>query len=46
MSVKMSLNDKYHLLKNQSKIGKECAKKGYAIIKLPSVKTYKIKELG
>ena len=43
---KMSLKDKYYLLKNQSKIGNECIKNGYAIIRMPSGKLYKIKELG
>ena len=46
MSTKMSLTDKYYLLKNQSKIGNECIKNGYAIIRMPSGKLYKIKELG
>lgn len=46
MSTKMSLKDKYYLLKNQSKIGKECIEKGYAIVRMPSGKLYKIKELG
>ncbi len=46
MSIKMSLKDKYYLLKNQSKIGKECIKNGYAIVRMPSGKLYKIKELG
>ena len=40
------LKDKYFLLKNQSIIAKECIKKGYAIVKMPSGKIYKIVELG
>ncbi len=41
-----NLKDKYYLLKNQSRIGKECIKKGYAIVRMPSGKIYKIRELG
>tara|TARA_R110000772_G_C13041716_1_gene413011 strand:+ start:111 stop:242 length:132 start_codon:yes stop_codon:yes gene_type:complete len=41
-----NLKDKYCLLKNQSRIGKECVKNGFAIVKMPSGKIYKIKELG
>jgi len=41
-----NLKDKYYLLKNQSRIAKECIEKGYAIIKMPSGKIYKIRELG
>ncbi len=46
MSTKIALKDKYALLKNQSKIGKACIKNGYAIVRMPSGKLYKIKELG
>jgi hypothetical protein len=46
MVTEMTLKDKYYLLRNQSKIGKECIEKGYAIVKMPSGKIYKIRELG
>ena len=46
MNIEITTQDRYHLLKNQSKIGKECIEKGYAIVKMPSGKIYKIRELG
>jgi len=42
----LSVKDKIHLIKKQSDIGKMCIENGYAIIKLPSGKYYKIRELG
>ena len=41
----MTLKDKYYLLINQSKIGREIIKNGYAIVIFPSGKLYKTKEL-
>tara|TARA_R110000782_G_scaffold87834_1_gene169845 strand:+ start:1414 stop:1545 length:132 start_codon:yes stop_codon:yes gene_type:complete len=41
-----NIKDSYYLLKNQSKIAKEIIEKGFAIVKFPSGKIYKIKELG
>lgn len=46
MDLKMTIKDKYYLLRNQSIIGKECIENGYAIVKMPSGKIYKIRELG
>ena len=43
---KEDIRDKYYLMKNQRKIHLDCIKKGYSILKMPSGKIYKIKELG
>lgn len=42
----MEVKDRYHILINQSKISRDCIKKGYAILKMPSGKIYKIRLLG
>ena len=42
----MSIKDKYYLIRNQGEIGRKCIEKGYAIVKMPSGKIYKIRELG
>ena len=42
----MTIKDKYHLLRNSSKISRDCIENGYAIVKMPSGKIYKIRELG
>ena len=41
-----SIKDTYYLLINQSKISKYIIEKGFVIVKFPSGKIYKIKEIG
>lgn len=45
-SNNLDYKDKLYLLQNQTVIGKECLEKGYAIVKFPSGRIFKIRELG
>lgn len=45
-SNNLDYRDTLYLLQNQTVIGKECLEKGYAIVKFPSGRIFKVRELG